>query len=75
MSNDICEKIIDDIKNLPKGTIFTIKEFLDKYNTDKALYLELSVNIIERIKEFAKIHEDDKDTFRGLPFVFRYIKE
>ena len=75
MSNDICEKIIDDIKNLPKGTIFTIKEFLDKYNTDKALYLELSVNIIERIKEFAKIHEDNKGKFLGLPFVFRYIKE
>ena len=71
MSDKICEEIIDDIKNLPKGTIFTIKEFLDKYNVDKALYLELSVNITGRIREFAKIHEDDKGAFRGLPFVFR----
>ena len=75
MSDKSCEKIIEDIKNLPKGTIFTIKEFLDKYNVDKSLYLKLSVNIVDKIREFAKINEDDKDSFRGLPFVFRYIKK
>lgn len=75
MSDKTCEKIIDDIKNLSKGTIFTIKEFLDKYNLDRTLYLEYSVNIADKIREFAKIHEDEKGSFRGLPFVFRYIKK
>ena len=75
MNNKVCEEIIDEIKNLPKGTIFTIKEFLDKHNVDKKLYLELSVNIVGGIREFAKIHEDDKGSFSGLPFVFRYIKK
>ena len=75
MENNICEEIIEEIKNLPTGTVFTIKEFLDKHNIDKSVYLSLSVKIIGSIREFARIHEDDKGRFSGLPFVYRYIKK
>ena len=75
MNNKICEEVISEIKNLPTGTVFTVKEFLDKHTVDKSSYLELSVNIIGTIREFAKIHEEDKGSFSGLPFVYRYVKK
>ena len=75
MDENICEQIIEEIKNLPAGTTFTIKEFLDKQNVDNSLYLKLSMTIIAGIREFVKIHEDDKGAFNGLPFVYRYVKK
>ena len=41
----------------------------------KSVVLLEKENDVEKIREFAKIHEDEKGSFRGLPFVFRYIKK
>lgn len=74
MDENICEQIIEEIKNLPVGTTFAIKEFLDKHNIDFSLYLKYSLTIIGQIREFVKGDEKDKG-ISGLPYNYKYIKK
>lgn len=68
--------IVNEIKGLPKGTIFTIKQFLDKFEVDQDFQLRFDYTSIIKteIKEIAEIYEEDKNAFIGPSFVFRYVK-
>ena len=77
MDKNICEKIIKEIKELPSGTVFTIKEFLDKRNIENNFELRYDYASAIRIgiKDIAEIHEEDKNAFLGPIFVFRFVKK
>lgn len=77
MDKNICEKIIKEIKELPSGQVFTIKEFLDKHNIDNDFELRFDYTsaIKKEIKDCVEIHEEDKNAFIGPAFVFRLIRK
>lgn len=77
MDKNICDKIIEEIKNLPAGTTFTIKEFLDKHNIDKDFQLRFDYTsaIKKEVRDYIEICDEDKDSFIGPPFVVRFVKK
>ncbi len=72
----ICNQIAKDIKSLPKGTIFTLKDFYDKYKivNDVTTKFEYTKVIMRKIKNFVEVYDEDKNSTIGLPFVIRYVK-
>lgn len=50
----ICNDIAKDIKNLSKGTVFTLKDFYDKYKivNDVTTKFEYTKVIMKKIKKF-----------------------
>lgn len=77
MNSNVCQQIIEEIKQMQSGTVFTVKELLDKYNVEQDFQLRFDYThtILNEIKDFAEIHEGDKNAFLGPAFVFRYVKK
>lgn len=76
MNKDIYNKILQTIKDMPKGTIFTfgilleengINDFETKFDMTNQLKIELKTEI--------DIYEEDKGQFLGPNFVFRFIRK
>ena len=72
----ICNDIAKDIKNLSKGTVFTLKDFYDKYKivNDVTTKFEYTKVIMKKIKNFVDVYAEDKNLTISLPFVVRLIR-
>ncbi len=72
----ICNEIAKDIKNLSKGTVFTLKDFYDKYKivNDVTTKFEYTKVIMKKIKNFVDVYAEDKNLTISLPFVVRLIR-
>ena len=72
----ICNDITKDIKNLSKGTVFTLKDFYDKYKivNDVTTKFEYTKVIMKKIKNFVDVYAEDKNLTISLPFVVRLIR-
>ena len=72
----ICNDITKDIKNLSKGTVFTLKDFYDKYKiiNDMTTKFEYTKVIMKKIKNFVDVYAEDKNLTISLPFVVRLIR-
>lgn len=72
----ICNEIAKDIKNLSKGTVFTLKDFYDKYKiiNDMTTKFEYTKVIMKKIKNFVDVYAEDKNLTISLPFVVRLIR-
>lgn len=72
----ICNDIAKDIKNLSKGTVFTLKDFYDKYKivNDVTTKFEYTKVIMKKIKNFVDVYAEDKNLAISLPFVVRLIR-
>lgn len=72
----ICNEIAKDIKNLSKGTVFTLKDFYDKYKiiNDMTTKFEYTKVIMKKIKNFVDVYAEDKNLAISLPFVVRLIR-
>lgn len=72
----ICNDIAKDIKNLSKGTVFTLKDFYDKYKiiNDMTTKFEYTKVIMKKIKNFVDVYAEDKNLTISLPFVVRLIR-
>ena len=72
----ICNDIAKDIKNLSKGTVFTLKDFYDKYKiiNDVTTKFKYTKVIMKKIKNFVDVYAEDKNLTISLPFVVRLIR-
>ena len=72
----ICNDIAKDIKNLSKGTVFTLKDFYDKYKiiNDVTTKFKYTKVIMKKIKNFVSVYAENKNLKIFLPFVVRLIR-
>ena len=72
----VCNDIVRDVKGLSKGTVFTLKDFYDKYKiiNDVTTKFEYTKVIMKKIKNFVDVYAEDKNLKIGLPFVIRFIR-
>lgn len=71
---DLVWEIVEEIKKLSRGTKFTIRPFLEKYNVEHKDFLRVSTTIIGEVREFVK-GDDSDDSIIGLPYNYKYIRK
>lgn len=75
-NEEIFNEITNHIKSMEKGTTFTFGELLKEYKVeDFQTKLDLTNKLKKALNSEIEIHPEDKDSFLGASFVFRYIKK
>lgn len=76
MSDEIINKLIDKIKDLPEGTEFTIRKLANEYNVDNQELFDITADVFKKIKELdiAKC-KFESNAIVGLPYNIPYIRK